>query len=120
MSESGKVIATHTHVVKPRHLSVSDDDIIYFADMETGVYQSTDDGVSWTLVFKPIGRQILQVIKVKTVDSDNFLSIACLRELCRLRAFFMDRRSSDVKLTWQDSHVPQVNDITNSLNTRMS
>ena len=52
MSESGKIITTHTEMTSPGYLSVSDDHIIYLTDYLTDVYQSTDDGISWSLVFK--------------------------------------------------------------------
>ena len=52
MSESGKVITTNTQMTRPLYLSVSNDYIIYIADLRTGVYQSTDNGVSWGLIFK--------------------------------------------------------------------
>ena len=52
MSESGKVITTHTQMTEPRFLSVLYDNTIYLANWKTGVYQSTDDSVKWSLVFK--------------------------------------------------------------------
>ena len=53
ISEVGKVITTHTQMTFPRYFSVSNGDVIFLSDLETGVYQSTADGVSWSLVFKP-------------------------------------------------------------------
>ena len=73
MSESGKVITTHKKMTSPQRLSVSNDDIIYLADWETGVFQSTDDGDSWSLVFKLTDEwHCRQVIKVTTDHSDDF------------------------------------------------
>ena len=106
MSESGKVITTHK-MTSPQCLSVSNDDIIYLTDSETGVYQSTDDGVSWSLVFKPIeGWHCLQVIKVTTDRSDDFWTLEQSGinnwHLCE---YSVDRKGSDSNVTWRDINV---------------
>ena len=76
MSESGNVITKHTQMIAPRYLSVSNDDIIYLADWETGVYQSTDDGVSWSLVFNLTNEwHCWQAIKVTTDHSDDIWTL---------------------------------------------
>ena len=109
MSESGKVITTHTQMTDPRHLSVSNDDIIYLADYQTGVYQSTDDGVSWSLVFKSTdGWHCWQMIKVTTDHSDDFwtLEYNSDNKNRHLRVYSVDRRRSDGNVTWRDINVP--------------
>ena len=108
MSESGKVITTHTQMTKPLYLSVSSDDIIYLADYETGVYQSTDDGVSWSLVFESTdGWHCWQVIKVTTDHSDDFWTLEQSANLNNhLRVYSVDRRRSDGNVTWRDINVP--------------
>ena len=108
MSESGKVITTHTQMTKPQHLSVSSDDIIYLADYETGVYQSTDDGVSWSLVFKSTdGWHCWQVIKVTTDHSDDFWTLEKSDNYSyHLGVYSVDRRRSDGNVTWRDINVP--------------
>ena len=107
MSESGKVITTHTQMTEPRYLSVSNDDIIYLADSQTGVYQSTDDGVSWSLVFKSTDRwHCCQVIKVTTDHSDDFWTLEQSdNRNYHLRVYSVDRRRSDGKVTWRDINV---------------
>ena len=78
MSESGKIITKH-QMEEPRRFSISNEDIIYLADFKTGVYQSTDDGVSWSLVFKSAdGRHCTEVIKVTTYHSDDFWTMECV------------------------------------------
>ena len=108
MSESGEVIATHTRMTKPRYLSVSSDDIIYLADYRTGVYQSTDDGVSWSLVFKSTdGWYCIQVIKVTTDHSDDFWTLEeSDNDSYHLGVYSVDRRRSDGNVTWRDINVP--------------
>ena len=108
MSESGKIITTPTHMDEPRYLSVSSDDIIYLADMKTGVYQSTDDGVSWSLVFKSTdGWHCWQVIRVSTDRSDDFWTLERSDNYnCHLRVYSVDRRRSDGNVTWSDINVP--------------
>ena len=101
MSESGKVITTHSQMTLPQRLSVSSDDIIYLVDCATGVYQSTDDGVSWSFVFKSIdGWHCRQVIKVTTDHSDDFWTLGYGNNyyLC---VYSVDRRRSDGKVTWR-------------------
>ena len=108
MSESGKVITTHTQITEPQWLSVSNDDIIYLADSHTGVYQSTDDGVSWSLVFKSTGGwHCEQVIKVTNDHSDDFWTKKYSdNNSYHLRVYSVDRRRSDGNVTWRDINVP--------------
>ena len=107
MSESGKVITTHTQMADPRCLSVSSDNIIYLADYETGVYQSTDDGVSWSLVFKPTdGWHCWRVIKVTTDHSDDFWTLEHSdNNNWHLRVYSVNRKRSDGNVTWRDINV---------------
>ena len=107
MSESGKVITTHTQMTSPRCLSVSNDDIIFLADSQTGVYQSTDDGVSWSLVFKSTdGWHCLQVIKVTNDHSDDFWTLEYSNNKnWHLRVYSVDRSRSDSNVTWRDISV---------------
>ena len=110
MSESGKVVTTHTQMTDPRCLSVSYDDIIYLTDYRTGVFQSTDDGVSWSLVFKSTdGWHCYKVIKVTIDHSDDFWTLEQSdkkKKNDHLRVYSVDRRRSDGKLTWRDINVP--------------
>ena len=72
ITESGEVIVK-TLMIKPQCLYISNDDIIYLADLVTGLLQSIDDGVTWNVVYKPTdGWQFKQVIKVTTEKSDDF------------------------------------------------
>ena len=107
MSEFGKIITTHTQMTDSRRFSVSNDNIIYLADSKTGVYQSTDDGVSWSLVFKSTdGWHCRQVIKVTTDHSDDFWTLEKSdSENYHLRVYSVDRRRSDGNLTWRDINV---------------
>ena len=109
MSESGKVITTHKKMTSPSRLSVSSDNIIYLADSNTGVYQSTDDGVSWSLVFKSTdGWHCKQVIKVTTDHCDDFWTLEYYSDNknWHLRVYNVDRRRSDDNVTWRDINVP--------------
>ena len=72
--ESGKVM-TCTSMPDQRRFHVSNDNIIYFADCSNGVYQTTNEGVSWSLTFKsPTRWQCCEVIKITSEHSDNFWS----------------------------------------------
>ena len=105
MSESGKVIATYTQMTFPQLLSVSNDNIIYLADYRYTVYQSTDDGVSWSVVFKSTERwEYKQVIKVTTDHSDDFWTLS-LGNSYHLRVYSLDRRRLNGKVTWKNVNV---------------
>ena len=107
MSESGKVITTHTLVTTPLCLSVSNDDFVYLVDWKTGVYQSTDDGVSWSLVFKSTdGWHCKQVIKVTNEHSDDFWTLEESDNNWHLRVYNVDRKRSDGNMTWRNINVP--------------
>ena len=107
ISESGKIITTHTLMKSPRCLSVSSDNIIYLTDYQTGVYQSTDDGVSWSLVFKSTDRwNCWQVIKVTTDHSDDFWTLEQNdNKNYHLGVHSVDRKRFDGNVTWRDINV---------------
>ena len=52
ITELGKVIVS-TRMPYPLYLSVSHKDIFYLADHNLAIFQSTDDSMTWDLVFKP-------------------------------------------------------------------
>ena len=108
MSQCGEVITTHTQMTDPRFLSVLNDDAIYLADGTKGVYQSTDDGVSWSLVFKSTsGWQCGQVIKVTTDQSDDLWTLEESSGNKHLRVYSVDKRRSEVNVIKRDVNVPK-------------
>ena len=103
MSESGNVITTHMKLATPRYLSISNDDIIYLAVQETGVYQSTDDGINWTLVFKSVDEWHCEhVIKVTNDNSDDFWTLGMKDSNCHLCVYSLDRGRPNSNVTWKD------------------
>ena len=108
ISDSGEVITTPLKkMTKPLYISVSNDNIIYVADWETGVYQSIDDGASWSLVFKSTdGWHCYQVVKVTIDHSDDFWTLEESDTNEHLRVYNVDRRRSDGNVTWRDVNVP--------------
>ena len=72
------------------------------------MYQSTDDGVSWSLVFKSTdGWYCWEVIKVTTDHSDDFWTLEHSdNNNYHLRVYSVDRRRSDGNVTWKDINVP--------------
>ena len=104
-SKTGKVIAVHSQMTNPRYLS-SWEDIIYLTDVRKGVFRSTDDGVSWNLVFIPHGL-CKQAIKV-TSDSDyqdDFWALVFIGHKYRLGVYCVDMRNSLDKVTWREINV---------------
>ena len=112
MSESGKVITRHTEKISLACLSVSHDDIIYLADIKTGVHQSTNDGFSWSFVFKSTnGWSCWQVIKVTTDHKDDFWVLGYRSDdNHQLRVYSVDNRRSDGNVTWKHINVPTTDD----------
>ena len=110
MSESGKVITINTQMTDPRCLSVSNDDVIYLAEWDKGVYQSTDDGVTWSFVFKSTVKwHCMQVIKVTTDHSDIFWTLEDNdNDKYRLRVYSLDKRHFLGKVKWKDIAVPNI------------
>ena len=103
MSRSGTAIS-QTQMTDPRLLSVSTDDVIYLADWESGVYESTDDGATWSKVFQsPDGGKCWQVIKVKTNDNcDDFWTLETdNKDKWRVRVYSVNRRRAE-NVTWRD------------------
>ena len=97
LSKFGYVIAT-TILQVPYCFSVSNDDIIYVTEYETGVYQSTDGGLLWSLVFKPtVGWHCLMTIKVIANSSDDFwtLETADDHNIKRLRVYSFNKERLD-------------------------
>ncbi len=126
MSRSGDVIAS-TNMTNPGYLSVSMlDDVIYVTAYESGVYQSTDDGLTWShVVFNSTdGWSFEQAIKVST-DHDQHTDDLWTLEFKqrvepwehnnraqRLRVYTVDRRRAaddgggNDNLTWRDAVLP--------------
>ena len=112
MSESGK--KNTTQILKPQGIyfyffSVSNDKIIYVTSSDKSVYQSTDDGVSWSLVLKFTGvLTVSKVIKVVNNYSDDFWTIAKTYDdnsYWHLRVYSVDSRRSDDNVTWRSINV---------------
>ena len=109
-SEKGKLNITHTQISAPLDLSVSYDGIIYLADEKTGVYQSTNDGRTWTLAFKSAdGWQCKQVVTVTTDLLDEFWTIEksdkLFTEDYHLRVYSVDRKLSIGYVSMRDINV---------------
>ena len=114
MSRSGDVIA-HTQMTGPLCLSVSTDDVICLADRKSGVYQSRDDGVTWSHVFKsPDGWQCWQVIRVsRDRHTDDWWTLEYKDMDTRLRVYTTgDRGQTGGHVTWRDVTVPSQAHIT--------
>ena len=72
----GKAITVYFKITEPKYLSVSNDDVIFVVIYKDGVFQSTDDGFSWSFVFKPPGGfYFFQVIKVTTDNNLDFWTL---------------------------------------------
>ena len=105
MSEAGNFITEHTQMTgQQQYISVCDDDFIYLIDVGSGVYQSTDDGISWSLALKSDDRwSFKQVIKMTTAHSDDFLTLGTLDgDNYQLRLYNVNQTLSGIEMTWRD------------------
>ena len=112
LSKFGYVIAT-TILPVPYYFSVSND-TIYVTEYETGVYQSTDGGLQWSLVFKPtVGWHCVMTIKVIANNSDDFWALERVDDyrFSRLRVYSLNIKRLDGYVTWKD--IDTVNITTN-------
>ena len=73
MSINGSIIS-QTQMSLPQVLSLSNDNTVYLADAQEGVFQSIADGFTWKLIFKSVDmRNCWQVIQVTTNSSDFWM-----------------------------------------------
>ena len=108
MSRSGDVIQ-QTNVSQPRYLSVSTDGAIYLVSYDTSVYQSTDDGLTWSRMFNVTdGWDCEQVIKVSTDgDTDVMWTLVESAEARHLQVYKVEkRRVVGGGVTWRNITVP--------------
>ena len=114
MSELGKVSTTQTHLKSIQKLHVSSDDIIYLTTIDwgisQGVYQSTDDGVSWSLVFNITDEFLFRkdLIKVATDHVDEFWILNRFDNYF-LSVYCKDKRRSDGNVTRRIITAPLIN-----------
>jgi hypothetical protein len=98
MSRSGYVIR-QTDVFRPWYLSVSTDGVIYLIHKQEDVYQSTDEGLTWSHVFIVSGGwRCWHVIKVSTNSNTEVLwtSMWLDSSTTCLRVYTVDNRRADV------------------------
>jgi hypothetical protein len=107
MSQSGDVIQ-QTDVPKPTSLSVSADGVIYLVSGHTSVYQSTDDGLTWSHMFNVSdGWRCAQVIKVSTDNNTDVLWTVEYSIADRVLVFTVDkRRAVGDNVSWRDVTLP--------------
>ena len=105
MLESGEVISEQK-MDRPACISVSNY-IIYLADYETGVYQSTDDGVSWSHIFKPSHEwHCWHVIKANLDQNDGFWALEMNGNNYQFSMYAMDKNEHNSCLTRTDIILP--------------
>ena len=104
MTEFGEVISEYTQIKYAEHLSVFND-VIYLTASGRNVHQSTDDGISWSHIFKspqnPLW-SISQLIRVTTNHSDDFwiLNIDANQHF-QLGVCSVDMKRSDDNFEWR-------------------
>ena len=112
ITENGTILAhSQMRITAVCCLSISSDGMIYLAVSQAGVYQSTNDGFSWTLVFKIVdGWYCWHALKVITENSTDFLTLEWYGRN-RQETFSMSKRSSDGTLKWKVTNFATGNGI---------
>jgi hypothetical protein len=98
-----------TNISQPSSLSVSTDGVIYLISEYTSVYQSTDDGLTWSRMFNvAIGWMCRQVIKVSTYSNTDVLwAVVWSGEDLHLHVYTVDkRRAVGDNVAWHDVTLP--------------
>ena len=109
LSRNSSIIKS-TRMPYPFAFSVSHD-IIYLADYDTGIYQSHDDGLTWSFLFNiTSGWRSKQVIKVYIDHVGEFWTLeeftASTRKIYRLSVYSLNRTSSDCIMAWREIKFP--------------
>ena len=117
ISETGDVISTQDDELmqQPLCLSVSKG-IIYLADWDIGAFQSIDDGVSWSLVFRsPNEWRCWQVVKVNTAHNDDFWTLSVCRQTddLNLRTYNVNNNGD---VTWRNISPPTIDNENINMN----
>ena len=100
--------------------SLSNDGNIYITVRELGVYQSTNDGITWTLLFQSANQwYCIESVKLTTKLSENFwitqynktkkdsLYDSYIGKQARLRVYSLSRSSFDSYFKWRDIQLPE-------------
>ena len=96
----------HQHrMIDPKRFSVSIDKKIYLADGKNGVFESIDNGLSWTFVFTCTeSNSCVQVIKVSANNIHKFWTLVLMKEQFNLRIGQQNLNNDDFK--WHDVVIP--------------
>ena len=96
-------------ISQPRRLHVSKNDIIYLSAADA-VYQTTNEGVSWSLTFKsPKGWKCFEVIKITTDHSDEFWLIGKKNYKWQVCVYNMKNKLFDDMVKWSEVNLPTPN-----------
>jgi hypothetical protein len=115
MTRNGEFV-TQINNLAPSRFYISPDDVIYLANFERGVYQSTDDGVTWSHVLEVAADwKCVQVIKVSSeINMNTFWTVETFYEddnNWRLRMYTVDKRQDSNNVIWRDITLPSHVDI---------
>ena len=99
MLPSGHIVKSH-RVARLGYFTASRHDIILLTAIDNDVYQTEDDGITWTLMFRftlDIGSKLLRLIKVKAnihINDDEYWSLQIERDQLFLKIHSMGPMST--------------------------
>ena len=110
---------SQTYLSDPRYFNVFKDDVIYLIDYEDGVYQSTDDGATWSFILEPTDQyKCWQVITVTTDHNVEYWTLEKTSKSIRLRVNSVDDASYMNNVMWKDISFPKMSYNENILSAK--
>ena len=105
---------------KPNCFSVCNN-VIFLTDWNLGVYQSTDDGISWSHVFKSIEKwSSEQVVNVVTNQYNDIWALESVKNTYQLSVYTVEMTLTDYDTILKRTNVTSVTDITLSSHTSLT
>ena len=111
LSVNAEVIAVYTQLKStPGPFCLSNDGIIYVAEIEVGVHQSADDGVSWNVGFNPVdGWYCAYFLKVVLDNYEYFWTYEHLDDMRgRYRMYTVNRKQPDSNVIFKDINITTI------------
>ena len=107
-SMTGKLIKTIL-ILGSIHISITKNGVLYLANVRHGVYQSTDNGFTWELVFKTVERcnHVIKVEHTLAKNSNVFWILEYNEEFPSLRIYTIDHNSTAKKVSWVQVTLPE-------------
>ena len=118
LSQSGEVLRQQ-QLTCPRYITVAANDVLYVADWQTGIFESTDGGYNWNQPFQlPRGANYCQVIKLPAEYGEVFWVVEYCNGAWNIREYCINRRIRHNHTAWCGKICLRIEEKKNSSNTK--